>query len=274
MAIKVKRDLLNYSRWKDETPKFILDKVKNFGGWKAVFQNGIPQDINRVRNYFNVLPKKLTYLGTGNSIGPYIFFPNGMKLKQNGGVFDLIGRMSLTGDYYKDDQTPARYWFQYTTGGTGFHQKGGGTSWYGAVKEQAIPQRLQPIFKLIHPDGTGGSSEVIVKNFQRGVWKGGKSTFGKKGISVPLIGNKIVSRIVTDKELQGSYNFSDAFVQSNRDHTIRDVIPHQKKKKPYIDPPNQHLPLADTSRKFPEYDRGKRPIKEIGPSDLPPLKRS
>jgi hypothetical protein len=51
------------NRWLDWSPHDVRLFVIREGGWKQVFQDGVPRWASRVRNYFNVTPQKLTRLG-------------------------------------------------------------------------------------------------------------------------------------------------------------------------------------------------------------------
>ena len=110
-----------------------------------------------------------------------------------------------------------------------------------ALKEAAIGQESIPVFKLISPDGTGGSCELCVHNPQR---PKGKKAIGEEGQSVTLrseraifedTGNKL-NMIVEDPVFKGSYNYSETIQMGIDAHEHRDVKPHKTSKDFYIPP--------------------------------------
>ena len=111
-------------------------------------------------------------------------------------------------------------------------------------------QKGIPIFKLICPDGTGGSKETIVSNPvvrsykmvgpQGMQWKMERSSkIGETNQQV-----LVLDRVETKMKYQGSYNFAETAVMGLDEHKKNDVDPH-KKDAIYIDPPDRFEPLAD-----------------------------
>src|SRR6266487_2929990 len=60
-------ELRNYRKWVGKSPTDILMDVVRCGGWEAVFDTGLPRWAHRLRNYFNVAPRKLQRLDTGTA---------------------------------------------------------------------------------------------------------------------------------------------------------------------------------------------------------------
>jgi len=108
-----------------------------------------------------------------------------------------------------------------------------------------------PVFKLVCPDGTGGSKETIITNPKiRKVFLGG-SVFGleyeMQGTSRLGATNKpvlVFNRVDTKMETQGSYNFAETSVVGLKTHEKYDVDT-PKKDPVYIDPPDRFEPLKD-----------------------------
>ena len=119
-----------------------------------------------------------------------------------------------------------------------------------AYTQKVHQQTGIPIFKLICPDGTGGSKETIITNPVLEKVK----VVGPQGLEWKLqrsskIGDTnqqvlVNHRVVTKMKYQGSYNFSETAVVGLDDHKKRDVDPH-KKDPEYIDPPDRFAPLKE-----------------------------
>jgi hypothetical protein len=152
---------------------------------------------------------------------------------------------------------------------------GGSVYHYGSYPErpkleaawaQAKGQSLCPIFKLVSPDGTGGSLECIIQNPLRLVVKQAPPLMIRIGITTVQdyvreisIGNEIrfvdVSHlIVTERKWQGSYNYGETVQRGYRIHKKYDEDSDNRTGTDcYIDPP-----LGSTlhTRRFPESAAG------------------
>jgi hypothetical protein len=103
-------------------------------------------------------------------------------------------------------------------------------------------------FKLIHPDGTGGSHELILRNTR------GESEIGKEGETVSIV-SEDPDILPTHK---GSYNYSDSGVLNRGEHEFRDVSPHCEHAGFYVNPEPLTLPIE--VRRFPRVDFQNHPI--------------
>src|SRR5262249_47565832 len=107
------------------------------------------------------------------------------------------------------------------------------------------PQMFTPVFKLISPDGSGGSREIIIDNPETGLI-GRSSSIGDPNVTV-----NIQSRVVVTEEDIGTYNFSETMVMGFPAHDLRDIQPHQTTKGFYLDP---GITTTLEQRVFPEMD--------------------
>lgn len=121
-----------------------------------------------------------------------------------------------------------------SAGGTIYHWgRDVKVDWAEAAYVQKIRgQEGTPVFKLVCPDGTGGSKETIVRN----------------SYSRTKIGETNKPQIVWDKvevsmKYQGSYNFAETAVAGLDEHEKYDVNTH-KKDANYIDPPDRFEALS------------------------------
>jgi hypothetical protein len=172
------------------------------------------------------------------------------EIRSHGQIGGLITQFALTGDVYFDED--AETWYQMGAGGTIYHW-GGGVTWEPADAFSTQFFRGQariPIFKLICPDGTGGSKETIISNPKvrvvrvvaaQGVMneRQGTTTIGAKNKAV-----LVLDRVETKMKYQGSYNFAETSVVGLDKHKKNDVEPHHKDAQ-YIDPPDRFEPLKD-----------------------------
>jgi hypothetical protein len=110
----------------------------------------------------------------------------------------------------------------------------------------AVLGKPAPIFKLIAPDGTGGSREAIFRNPHQ------IFTVVKK---VNFLAD-VTHLTVTDPWYGGSYNYSETVKVGYSAHERRDVVPHNENpfNGIYINPPSRHSLLVD--RVFPERGKG------------------
>lgn len=248
------RDLRNYNMWIDKAPQAILNALSLYSGskWTTLFAGKpVPADIHRVRNFFNVTPTKLQLLRGSEAEGirkQNKFLSKGIYRILKGVVYKeldpILTAVSLTGDVYRDP-ADKRIWWQMAPGATIYHV-GSGQPKYPSVEAALATKRGQKatIFKLISPDGTGGSHEVIIKN------PGRKETIGT-GEPVPITSNLLEDR----QHLKGSYNYAETWVQGLPAHEKMDVLTHKRfKGKIYVNPKISSSPLK--GREFPEKSYG------------------
>lgn len=241
-------ELRDPSEWVDQNAQFILDSVKQAGGWKQVIQGPFPMWLHKLRNYFNVEPATLMLLDKGNTSHWMSVIK---KYGQLGG--HTSGPRTLSGHVYMDENY--NIWYQMGPGASIFH-------WGDEPEIMEIEamnthffrgQTGIPVFKLISPDGTTGSRETIVANPMvnikeevdamgnvREVAKG-ESKLGEVGQTVQV---RRMELHVTDMDHQGSYNFAETSVIGIDSHTAFDVHTHQKDGI-YIDPRDRFSPLKD-----------------------------
>ncbi len=259
-------ELREYKNWVGKSPVDIREAVIRAGGWTKVFPprnlkgnafkftvDVLPAWASRVRNYFNDEPAFLRLLSSREALIRMV--------KTTGGV----GSIALSGDVYVDEH--GRSWFEMSTAGVVYHTPGEVTN-RKILDYFTSPQALVPVFKLISPDGTGGSMEVCVKNPQVHELKlpggtkvrVGSKTIGKTGESVPVRG-----RLELDEVLRGSYNYAETVVSGFNAHTLMDVNPHSTKPGFYINP-RLFSPLS--GRRFPESDPSGRVIGRMGAANI------
>jgi hypothetical protein len=101
-----------------------------------------------------------------------------------------------------------------------------------AYTEKIRGQKGTPVFKLICPDGTGGSKETIVRN-----------TYSQSKIGETNKAKLVFDKVVVIMKHQGSYNFAETSVKGLETHEKYDVHTH-KKDPNYIDPPDRFDPLS------------------------------
>jgi hypothetical protein len=163
------------------------------------------------------------------------------------GVFDEIGtRFGLSGEVYKD--ASGRLWYQMSAGSTIFHYgnhpkvKSVEAAYVNTIKGQ----NDTPVFKLMSPDNTGGSCELILKND------------GYDMVVAVKQKTNIRQLIVTDPRYQGSYNYAETVQVGFAAHELRDIKPHVEQTGFYLDPLDRYSPLAH--RRFPINDPQGRPL--------------
>jgi hypothetical protein len=240
------------------------------GGWQRVFPRRVPLWANKVRNYFNATPKWLRRFDEALSAEWLSKAQKYIRLeKRNTGgkaptihpaepgiheLADLYAVMlALSGDVYIGDSN--RIWYQMSPGGTIYH--------YGkeptlpaaeAAWATAITQNFCPVFKLVSPDGTGGSQECCIKNPVIGrVLVGGTIWADLRGSYIE--DGDVSNRIVTDPVLQGSYNYSETVEVGLAAHELRDVKPHSSDPSFYSNP----FPMSSalSMRQFPVDDNNR-----------------
>lgn len=154
----------------------------------------------------------------------------------------LALKNSLHGAVYKDET--GRLWYQMSAGSTIYHY-GGTPHEYKAPIDAAVVNEIKgqkntPVFKMVSPDGTGGSREIIIKNR-------GTDTLVDAGVSI------IIQKLVeTHLVYRGSYNYADAMITGFSAHKTLDVKPHVASWDFYVNPTNIYANLDVC--KFPEKD--------------------
>lgn len=207
--------LRNYNEWIGKTPEEIINAVKRIGGWATVFPGALPLFAHQVRNFFNVEPLSLTRYPQDHADEFVALIQT--RFKNWGTAEKFLAVVGLSGDVYKDQAN--RIWYQMSPGGAIYHwgDEPGKSAPVDSYRSQYWRgQDGIPVFKLISPDGTGGSLETIIKNEPR------RSTIGTVNKSEP-VGTKIVEVY----RHQGSYNFSETVIVGNDAHERHDVTPHK-----------------------------------------------
>ena len=182
------------------------------------------------------------------------------------GIFDDIGeKFALSDDVYRDNQ--GAHWFQMAPGGTIYHW--GSEPWWPGFEAfiQMGKQPILPVFKLIAPDGTGGSAETIIRNPRVHDLKlpvGRTIKIGRPYIgTVVAMPEWVDSQVVEDAWHRGSYNFAETVEVGLPQHERFDVHPHTRHKSVrnvYVNP-DRRLPLY--ARKFPAVAPGEsKPLAE------------
>lgn len=228
MGLLYASELQDSTQWVNQNAKDILASVRNVeGGWATVFPKGVPSWLHKLRNYFNVEPKTLKLVDKTPT-------DHAMQgIRSHGHMNSFVGKRALTGQVYFDEEIET--WYQMSAGGTIYH-------WGRDVKvdwaEAAYTQKVRgqtgtPIFKLICPDGTGGSKETIIFNSYS------RTKIGET--NRPVL---VFDRVEVLMKYQGSYNFAETSVVGLKKHEKYDVDTH-KKDSIYIDPPDRFEPLKD-----------------------------
>jgi hypothetical protein len=245
-------ELGDYRNWEGKMAEAILNSVKSYGGWRSVFMTEMPRLISRFRNFFNVFPRQLKRLtpnlgsahatnaqaaGCKDSIAGDVGRALNIHLHPTAKV--CANNLALSGDAYVDEHN--RLWLVTSPGGAVLHY-GDKPTWdlarsYGAT---LVGQENIPVFKLVSPDGTGGSMECIVRNVNR------QSTIGPIGVWTD-----VSAHIVTDPVQLGSYNYSETAVVGFNNHKMRDMDSDPGEAKFFINPGNLFSSLAQ--RVFPAY---------------------
>lgn len=238
--------LQDYNNWIGKSPKEIIEAVKQVGGWVNIFPDKLPLWAHRIRNYFNREPRSLERLDATRTKALMKRSEYGLPVKSSvSGYF--AEKYALTGDVYKDAQ--GWVWYQMNEGGTIYHwgshpRVAPVESIYQEIKEKiGIPA---PVFKLVTPDGTGGSRETIMRNPNK--W----FTVVKKEKFLAYVAHLVI----TDYWNQGSYNYSETVKAGYSAHKLRDVEPHEKYPFPnvYVNPDDRFSSIA--ARVFPEKAAG------------------
>jgi hypothetical protein len=225
--------LRDYRNWYELTAKEVLDAVREIkGGWGTVFNKGIPCWASRLRNYFNVTPKFLMRFGSRKEWEIYH-----TRLVNR----EFMAWHALHGAVYKDKQN--REWLQMATAAAVYHYQGEVTVGK-EIGAHIRPQMMMPIFKLVSPDRTGGSREVILTN-PKG-W-----LFGDSTVATDHTWEYVRGRVVLQETYAGSYNYAETITRGYDAHKAADVKTHRTWPGFYINPdPDSKL----EDRGFPERD--------------------
>lgn len=299
--------LSDYGNWIGQTAWDVHHSVIAVGGWERVFPGALPRWASRIRQYFNLTPMTLKLLDDEESSSYLERAQTAMpasarakarrnKLQSRGmGIsfhapgssttpgtplvkpdpnapIDTIGgqigtALALSGDVY-EDELGRSIWFQMTPGGGIYH--------FGekirspnlrAIGATHAGQELAPVFKLVCPDGTGGSRECCIKNpfdVARTIKTKidgefttmmGHSTIGALNEVV-----NVANRIVKDSVSQGSYNYAETTVKGLPAHQRLDVITDPMQQGYYVEPPNLFQLSELYMRRFPENDGEGKPL--------------
>jgi hypothetical protein len=302
--------LSDYGNWIGETAWEVYGSVIRVGGWQHVFPGALPRWASRIRQYFNLTPMTLKLLDHEESsrylekaqtalpasnrakarrnqqqsrgMGISFYAPGSswepgtplVKPDPNAIIETKVGdigtMMALSGDVY-EDALGRSIWFQMSPGGAIYH--------FGekiisptlrAIEANRAGQKAAPVFKLVCPDGTGGSREVCIKNpfdvphiaiaqFRR---MEGHTTIGAVNEEV-----NVANRIVTDSVSQGSYNYAETIVKGLPAHQRLDVKTDPMTPGYYVEPPNLFQFAELYMRRFPAYDREGKPLAaQTGPA--------
>jgi hypothetical protein len=306
--------LKDYRNWVGETVLDVHYSVIRVGGWQTVFPGALPRWASRIRQYFNLTPMTLTLLDREESsrhlqkaqtalpassrakarrkelqsrgMGISFLVPGPstkpgtsiVKPDPQAPIDTMSGEigtmMALSGDVY-EDRLGRSIWFQMTPGGAVYH--------FGekirsptlrAMGATHAGQEHAPVFKLVCPDGTGGSREVCITNTfdvprkMRTRVDGefttmiGHATIGAVNEEV-----NVANRIVKDSVSQGSYNYAETTAKGLPAHQRLDVNTDPMKPGYYVEPSDLFRFSELYMRRFPENDHeGKSLVDQSGPA--------
>ena len=289
-------ELQDYSKWIGRTAADVYQSVSKVGGWQFVFPGKLPRWASRLRQFFNVSPTRLRVLDQAESnyylsraqtalpesrraktfqkkeqrrgMGMSFYDPNsstrpGTMLKKpdpkapiHGLVNNYATGAALSGDVYEDLHT-RRIWFQTAPGGAVYHfGRKISNPTAAAIQATIDGQELAPVFKLLSPDGTGGSREVCISNpfiypriqtvdYSQLIAAVARIPIPKKTPSVSQgrvsLGNvgdivDVSKRYVTDSVAQGSYNYAETMEKGLPAHERLDVNTDPMQEHYYIEP--------------------------------------
>ena len=297
----------NYGNWVDETAWEVYSSVIAVGGWQNVFPGALPRWASRVRQYFNLTPMTLRLLDHDESrahlekaqtalpasarakarrsqmqsrgMGIGFHAPGSstapgtplVKPDPNAPIETLGGNvgtaLALSGDVY-EDALGRSIWFQMSPGGAVYHfGENIRSPTLRAIGATHAGQEHAPVFKLVCPDGTGGSREVCIENpfnvprkirtkvdgeFTTMV---GHTTIGAVNEEV-----KVADRVVKDSVSQGSYNYAETTVKGLPAHQRLDVNTDPMRPGYYVEPWNLFQFAELYMRRFPKNDREGKPL--------------
>jgi hypothetical protein len=232
--------LKDYNRWVGKSPMEILNAVRQInGGWETVFPNKLPLWAHRIRNYFNREPKSLLRLNESKAE------PHLQRIITKRPPDKIAEKYALTDDVYKDAQNWV--WYQMNEGGTIYHW--GSDPRFPRIEApyQELKEKIgipAPVFKLVAPDGTGGSRETILRNMHKVFVAVKKEDFLAY----------VAHMTINDSHFRGSYNYSETVAAGIDAHKLRDVEPHEEYEFPnvYVNPPEPYPFNSLSDRIFPE----------------------
>lgn len=288
--------LRDYEKWVDQPVAKVLGAAKAAGGWINVFPvhlypSGLPKWAHRIRNYFNLEPRLLLRLDPITTRAQMAGIKSGLdnldqkkliKFMKKHPFYRSVPEVqnwpepppgtpdlsivenikedrALSGHAYSDSN--GQFWYQMSIGGTIYHwgsdPKIPSLEAFGTTVTRS--QATVPVFKLVAPDGTGGSCETIVKNpyTQSVEIFGRKYKIGRFAIGQVGIPELVSDSLISDVWLQGSYNYSETVVVGGAAHDHRDVKTHTRfhnDKRIYVNPVNRWTPLS--ARVFPRTAPG------------------
>jgi hypothetical protein len=211
----------------------------------------------------------ISFYAPGNSTRPGTWLKKPERPDPNAiieGIANKIGtKWALSGDVYEDVHGRT-IWYQMSPGGAIYHFKEKIKSpKIRAIGAAHAGQEHAPVFKLVCPDGTGGSREVCIENPFNVLRKFKTRIDGEftKMVGHKTIGavNEIVNvskRIEKDSVAQGSYNYAETTEKGLPAHERLDVHTDPMQPGYYVEPHDlfqmQFIELNE--RRFPEKAPG------------------
>lgn len=286
------KQLKKYDNWIGKTPETVLSSVKSIG-WDTVFPDKMYVWASKVRNYFNEEPLALkrldkaaasVYLNRVEAVVASLHLPRYAKAyphfdKELREAYEskykskptapspntpdpewadsIAENRALSDDVYTDEA--GRIWYQMSPGGTIYHWKDPSYPTLEAINQNFRGQEATPVFKLVSPDGTGGSRECCIYNPLKKIkMLDIEVGFGRSNLGAVNKWLNVSNLIVYDPRYQGSYNYSETVEKGLAAHDMRDVKPHPHSGAAtyYVDP-IRFTPLS--TRFFPEMDNQKPP---------------
>jgi hypothetical protein len=241
------KELRDYSNWIEITPGHVRLSVLGVGGWQQVFPGDLPRWASKVRNYFNLNPMSLTLCDEKTSRD----LVNASFSKDNASA--------LSGQVYQGPHGES-IWFQMVPGAAVLHFPGELPSSdfdaaMAAMKANNDGQAKIPVFKLVSPDGTGGSMECVITN-------NGSTTIGPVNEEV-----KLADRFVKDPVRLGSYNYAETSVVGLPAHRRLDMITDPMVPGYFFQPHDLFKDTQLYNRRFPDKDwQGKPLAGQTGPA--------
>jgi hypothetical protein len=248
-----RKALGDYGNWIGQTPLDVYDSVIAVGGWQNVFPGALPIWASRIRQYFNINPMSLklldndkgsVYRARAQKAIPAAFAKAYRSLSNwDPRVGDEIGTLkALSGEVYEDPRGRS-IWFQMSPGAAIYHfPKLPSSPTREAIEANELGQARIPVFKLVSPDGTGGSRECVITN-------NGRAIVGAVNEEVNLAG-----RFIKDSVRQGSYNYAETVEKGLAAHQRLDVNTDPMRPGYFVEPPDLFLFSELYMRLFPEKD--------------------
>jgi len=299
------KSLRDYNNWIGHTAYDVQHAVIGLGGWGNVFPGSLPRWASRIRQYFNLNPMTLRLLDENESgsllaraqtaipasnrakarrnelqsrgMGISFYAPGsstkpGTPLRKpdprdpiNNMADEVATFAALTGDVY-EDELGRTIWFQMVPGAAIYHLGVEVTSpTVEAISANFWGQINSPLFKLVSPDGTGGSRECCITNPADFPYKVGNITEIKGRHTLGAVNETVdvTGRFVTDSVNQGSYNYAETVQQGLPAHERLDVKTDPMEQGYFVEPPNL-FQFSDVGllsdlhlRRFPEKHREK-----------------